>query len=89
MDLLDHLERVRLRLAAAYRRLRQEGAITEEQLEAVMEVIDRIEHLPLDEVRRRLQELGHAAADRRQAEHGGGSDPGAATPAAGPGGEGA
>lgn len=62
MDLVDRLERVRLRLAAAYRRLQQEGAITEEQLEAVMEVIDRIEHLPIDEVRRRLQEPGASPA---------------------------
>lgn len=61
MDLLDHLERVRVRLAAAYRRLRQEGAITEEQLEAVMEVIDQIEHLPVDEVRRRLEALAREA----------------------------
>jgi len=76
MDLLDHLERVRLRLAAAYRRLRQEGAITEEQLEAVMEVIDQIEHLPLDEVRRRLEGLGRSD-----------SAPGSTSPAADPGGE--
>ncbi|HEY8426498.1 MAG TPA: hypothetical protein VIK73_10865 [Limnochordales bacterium] len=76
MDLLDHLERVRLRLAAAYRRLMQEGAITEEQLEAVMEVIDQIEHLPLDEVRRRLEALGRCD-----------SAPGSTSPAAAPGGE--
>lgn len=66
MDLLDHLERVRVRLAAAYRRLWQEGAITEQQLEAIMDVIDRIEHLPVDEVRRRLESIVGA----------GGSEPG-------------
>lgn len=63
MDLVDHLERVRVRLAAAYRRLWQEGAITEQQLEAIMEVIDRIEHLPVDEVRRRLERIVGAGGE--------------------------
>ncbi|MEW6045119.1 MAG: hypothetical protein AB1609_01350 [Bacillota bacterium] len=58
MDLIDRLERVRLRLAEAYRRLWQEGALTEQQFEEVMEVLDNIEKLPVNEVRRRLQQIG-------------------------------
>lgn len=63
MDLVDHLERVRVRLAAAYRRLWQEGAISEQQLEAIMDIIDHIEHLPVDEVRRRLERITRPGAE--------------------------
>ena len=88
MDLLDHLERVRVRLAAAYRRLWQEGAITEQQLEAIMEVIDRIEHLPVDEVRRRLELIvgsGTGAGSHPATKLVSGADAAPGTPAGPPG----
>ncbi|MBE3599597.1 MAG: hypothetical protein IMX02_12715 [Limnochordaceae bacterium] len=73
MDLVDRLERVRLRLADAYYRLHQEGILEEAELEEAIEVIDQIEQLSPGEVAGRLRRLGRGQA-------GGASPAGGAAP---------
>lgn len=63
MELVDRLNRVRVRLAGAYRRLADEGVLTEEELETALETIGRLEKLSPDEIRTRLANLGKASPE--------------------------
>lgn len=57
MDLFEETERLKLRLIAAYEKLHKQGRLTEAELESVLDLIDRLEDLPEEEVQRRLESL--------------------------------
>lgn len=47
-------ERVKIRFIAAYERLQQRGLITEKELEEVIDLLDRLDQVDEEEVRRTL-----------------------------------
>lgn len=72
MDLVDRSRRIWLLLHRAYRLLQERGIITRAELEQAEAVLNRLDELPPDEIRRRLTALGRTAgADAGPAEGGG------------------
>ncbi len=57
MEPADRARRVWLVLHRAYRRLYEEGILGEREFGEAMEVLDRLEELPPEEIRRRLASL--------------------------------
>lgn len=47
-------ERVKIRFIAAYERLQQRGVITEKELEEVIDLLDRLDQVDEEELRRTL-----------------------------------
>ncbi|MDI3279825.1 MAG: hypothetical protein QJR13_00425 [Bacillota bacterium] len=58
MELFEEEERLKIRLLAAYRRMRLDNKITEEELEEVFELIDRLDEYSLEDVQARLERIG-------------------------------
>ena len=56
-DLRAHLERVRWKLLRAFERMQSEGAITAEQYRQAAELVGQIEHVPVGEVKQRLDAI--------------------------------
>lgn len=63
MDPADRARRVWLLLHRAYRRLREEGILNDQEFGEVMEVLGRLEELQPEEIRRRLAGVKPAAAE--------------------------
>lgn len=64
-ELVVELERVRYKLLRAFKALAGEGAITPEQFRDVAQLIERIEHVPVEDVRRVMEGLAGRQADTK------------------------
>lgn len=53
-SLYEETERLKIRFAAAYDKLHQQGRITDEELDDILDAIDRIDELSDEELERRL-----------------------------------
>lgn len=53
-QLYEEAERLKIRFAAAYSKLHQQGLITDEELDDILDAIDRIDELSIEELERRL-----------------------------------
>ena len=61
MEPADRVHRVFLVLYRAYRTLHQQGVLTEAELEEALAVLEQLDQLTPDEIRRRLLALGRRA----------------------------
>lgn len=57
-ELFEEAERLKLRLIGAYEKMYEQGRLSEEQLESIIALIDRIDEYSREEVEARLRALG-------------------------------
>ncbi|MGI6038204.1 MAG: hypothetical protein ACOYD6_08280 [Limnochordia bacterium] len=57
MDLVSQTERLKLRFIGAYEKLRQQGLITDEEMEEVIEIIDHLDDYGREQLVERLARL--------------------------------
>ena len=70
-ELLDEMERLRLKLLGAFEAERRRGSLSESEWTELRELLMRIEHVPVDEVKERMQRLVSRAVGAGRVQGGG------------------
>jgi len=63
--LYGEMERVKIRFIAAYEKLAKKGLITDEQLDDVIDAIDRMDELSEDELKQRISLFKRVANEEK------------------------